>query len=265
MSKEGKEAICHRFSKAALTYDEYALVQKKSAKQLIDSLAADFVANEILEIGCGTGNYTRLLANRFKGGRITSLDFAKGMVDMARQKCLPGPDITFLHEDGETFLVNSRQRFDLITSNATMQWFDDLPVAFGHISRILTSGGVFHASFFGPKTMEELGQGLATLFEESVTLAAAGFVGKENIAQMARNCFLQVELTETVFKRRYESLLDLLSHIKKTGTGGYQQSLPMITSNRRRQLEKWFSDRGGYEMSYQVFFLTASLPKGGSN
>jgi malonyl-CoA O-methyltransferase len=261
MSEERKKAICRRFSKAAATYDDHALVQRQCATRLSSLLPADFSAAEILEIGCGTGNYTKILAERFPGARLTALDFSSAMVAQARRKCETLAAASFLCADGERFLAENSRSFDLITSNATMQWFDDPARAFSHSARSLAADGLFLASFFGPGTLHELAAGLSEAFAEPVPLPAARFPDKARLAQMADTCFGQVMIDETEYRRSYLSLQELLSHIRKTGTGGYHPSLPLLTRGRMKKLEKWFTDRGGQAVSYQVFFVTAGRPR----
>ncbi len=257
MRNDPKKEISRRFSKAATTYDEFALVQKSCGTELAATLPANCHVQTILEIGCGTGNYTGLLMNRFPEAKIDAFDFAPGMVALAKEKLGEAGAVHFSCEDGEKFLATNRQAYDLITSNATMQWFDDLDATFGHIAAGLTSNGIMHASFFGPKTLQELGQGLVDLFDEPVILAAAHFQGKDDLLEMAARWFRQVNVVENCYKRRYSSLRDLLQYIRKTGTGGYHQSLPILTPSKLKKLAAWFADRGGFEVTYQVFFISA--------
>jgi len=261
MTEERKRAICRRFSKAAATYDDYALVQKETAARLVTCLPENFSAAAVLEIGCGTGTYTAKLATRFPQAQLTALDFSEAMVEQASKKCLAHSNVSLLCEDGEQFLAANKQQFDLITSNATMQWFDDLPKAFSHVAGSLAPGGIFHASLFGPSTLPELAAALAEVFAEPPALPAGQFPDSEMIRQLLRACFGRVEIAEAIYRRSYLSLQDLFRHIRKTGTGGYHPSLPLLTRGRLRRLEEWFSNHGGFELSYQVFFVTASMPK----
>lgn len=261
MSEERKKVICRRFTKAAATYDKYALVQKESAARLASCLPENFSAAVVLEIGCGTGNYTAKLAARFPHAILTALDFSEAMVEQARKKCLAHTNVSFLCEDGEQFLARNKGKFDLITSNATMQWFDDLPKAFSHVARGLAPDGIFLSALFGPLTLHELAAALADVFDESPALPAAQFPGGDEIQQRARTWFGRVEIVEGVYLRSYLSLQDLFRHIRKTGTGGYHPSLPLLTKGRLKRLEEWFRSHGGFEVSYQIFFVTASMPK----
>lgn len=264
MNKERKETISRRFSKAASTYDEYALVQKESGAGLLAMLPEDFIPGQVLEIGCGTGGFTARLADRFPLARITAIDFARGMISRAEAMLAERSRVSFSCRDGELFLRENEKRFDLVTSNATMQWFDDIGLALVNSARALDGNGVFLASFYGPESLRELATGLAAVFGKQVTVAAGRFAGKEEIGRMARNSFSDVVVAEKIYRRSYPSLRSLLNHISKTGTGGYHPDLPAITRGKIARLESWFSGQGGYEISYQVFFLRASGQKAGA-
>ncbi len=80
-----KKTLARNFSRCASVYDKHANIQRRAASELMEELPrSDFTS--ILEIGCGTGGYTRLLRERFKYAAITSVDIAEKMVAVARQK-----------------------------------------------------------------------------------------------------------------------------------------------------------------------------------
>jgi SAM-dependent methyltransferase len=57
---------------------------------------------KMLEIGCGTGNYTKVLLE--KGYRITGLDLSENMLAVARKKCA----CNFIKSDMRDFLLNDK-------------------------------------------------------------------------------------------------------------------------------------------------------------
>ena len=59
-----KAVVVKNFSKYAFSYDQHTDVQNEVAGMLARLLPKDGVAN-ILEIGCGTGNYTEILKDKF--------------------------------------------------------------------------------------------------------------------------------------------------------------------------------------------------------
>jgi malonyl-CoA O-methyltransferase len=81
-----KTAVASRFNRSAGTYDDHCRVQRLMADRLMATLE-DFAApGRILELGCGTGYLTGMLASRFPTSKIVALDFAARMVELAQNR-----------------------------------------------------------------------------------------------------------------------------------------------------------------------------------
>ena len=261
-NRQRKDAIRHRFSRAAATYDEHARLQKELAEKLTVALTrspTEFPPQRILEIGCGTGRYSELLADRFPQAQIVALDFCQSMIRAAAAKMANRPGLRLVCVDGEEFLANDRggRSFDLITSNATLQWFTDLKGSLDNIAKRLKPSGQLLATTFGPQTLQELGLGLAAIFGHNIDLAAHVFPGYEELYALLASSFAQVHMERKIIQRQYPCSLDLLMQIKKNGTGGWHNSKGSVfTRSRIRSLDLWFADNyGGCRVSYEIFLL----------
>ncbi|MGV1100136.1 methyltransferase domain-containing protein [Thiovibrio sp. JS02] len=256
MTDPRKKRIRQRFSRAAATYDAHADVQQELAMRLGRELPPAVLPARILEIGCGTGNFTAVLARRYPAAKIIALDFSENMIRQAREKLGGRGNLSFLCEDGERFLAACASSFDLICSNSTMQWFDDIDAAFAGIRRLLAPEGHFLGALFGPRTFYELSRGLSHCFAAPVLLPPHRFPGRETIAAMAASGLKEARVQEVEKVRQYGSLLDLLDHIRKTGTGGGQQLPATLTRGRLRLLDAWFQEHfNGYPATYQAFIV----------
>ena len=250
-----KRVIRQRFTKAAATYDAHADVQAEVAALLAEGLAADPQVGAILELGCGTGNYTLRLLGKFPAARLTALDFSPAMLAQARQKVAGRGQVDFLCADAEPFLAAGRGRFDCITANATLQWFEELERALQGVRTLLRPSGFFWGSLFGRETLHELEEGLRQVFGGSVHAPASRFLAQEELAAVAARVFDQVEIQELRLTREYATLTDLLYHFKKTGTGGWHGA-SFWGKQRMRALEQWFLSRyGGFSLTYQIFLV----------
>ncbi|MFD2236681.1 trans-aconitate 2-methyltransferase [Aureimonas populi] len=85
------------------------------ARCLIDS--ADGERLSIADLGCGPGNSTELLARRFPKARITGYDLSEAMLEAARERL---PHCAFERADIAHWRPGTR--FDLVYSNAALQW-----------------------------------------------------------------------------------------------------------------------------------------------
>ncbi len=253
--EQRKKKIRRRFSKAAQTYDHHADVQTELVARLENLLDRALKPEKVLELGCGTGNLTLPLRLFYPEAQMTALDFAPDMLLVAQEK-LRGQRVDFVCEDGELFLASCRKRFDLICSNGTMQWFGNLPQSLADAATLLRPGGQFIGTIFGPKTMQELGEGLAGLFAGQFRLPTHRFLTHNELTTLLENLFSMVEVEEYQARREYESLADLLDHIRKTGTGGGQEQGVMLNRSRLSSLAAWFEERlGGYPATYQAFII----------
>ena len=261
-TEKRKNLIRRRFSRAAATYDEHALLQKELAEKLDTTFSQTTDPSRlrrILEIGCGTGCYTGLLAARYPGARIVALDFSDEMIRAAEAKLAGRPGLQLVCADGEDFLAESREGvvFDLITSNASLQWFVDLKHSFAHIAELLCPDGQLLATVFGAQTLQELSRGLTAVCGSDIGLAAHGFPGRQKLHNLLRSSFPKITLERTIMRRHYPSSLDLLMQIKKTGTGGWRAGKGIIfTRARLRSLDQWFkAQHGGCRVSYEIFLV----------
>jgi malonyl-ACP O-methyltransferase BioC len=257
LGRERKNVIRRRFSQAAATYDRHAGVQKEVARLLAARLADREGTGSILELGCGTGSYSLLLSDRFPQAKMKALDFSETMVEAARMKIGTRPGVCFLCEDAEDFLQRADEHFDLITANATMQWFEDLDASLVRINRGLNRSGWFLASIFGRDTLGELKQGLSALLGRDVELPSGRFPAIDDLNGQITRHFAKAELEEIRIVRGYGSLPELLHHIRNTGTAGWhEEPPPVFTRQRLGRLDDWFGERfGGYRLTYQVFIV----------
>ncbi|MFD0315495.1 trans-aconitate 2-methyltransferase [Streptomyces flavalbus] len=93
----------------------------------------------VADLGCGPGNVTALLADRWPGARITGYDNSPAMLARGRAD---HPELAFAEADARTW-TPAPGSHDLIVSNATLQWVP------GHVDRFpdwiaaLAPGGTF--------------------------------------------------------------------------------------------------------------------------
>lgn len=89
------------------------------------------------DLGCGTGNITRIMASRWPGAEIVGVDGSEAMLDRARAE--PGR-ITWVLGDIATWQAS--EPADVIYSNAALHWLGDHERLFVHLLDQLAPGGV---------------------------------------------------------------------------------------------------------------------------
>jgi trans-aconitate 2-methyltransferase len=91
----------------------------------------------VVDIGCGPGNSTELLAARWPEAQVTGIDTSPDMLEKARAR-LPG--IRFEQADAAGW--KPAEPVDVIFANAVFQWLPDHPVVLRRLVEHLAPGGV---------------------------------------------------------------------------------------------------------------------------
>jgi ubiquinone/menaquinone biosynthesis C-methylase UbiE len=108
---------------------------------------SNLCCKSILELGCGTGKNTALLAQI--GERVLALDFSEGMIEKARTK-LSFDNVTFAVADITQPWACEDQSIDLVTCNLVLEHVRDLSFIFGEAARVLVESGHFFISELHP-------------------------------------------------------------------------------------------------------------------
>lgn len=120
-------------------YVRFADERLRPALDLIGRIP-DIAPDHIVDLGCGTGSVTRLLARRWPKAQVTGVDASAEMLAAAREG---GGTIRWLREDLADWVPDARP--DLVFSNAALHWLDDHQALFPRLLALLPAGGVLAA------------------------------------------------------------------------------------------------------------------------
>lgn len=123
----------------AADYARHADSQYEWANELIDRLA--LAGDEsLLDIGCGDGRVTGLLARRLAGGRVTGIDRSHAMtVATHRNYAARQPNLTVAQMDAAA--LSLAEAFDIAFSNAVLHWLPNHLAVLRGARRALRPGG----------------------------------------------------------------------------------------------------------------------------
>ena len=119
---------------------QYAKFTREREQPFFDLLALVHPAPgmRIVDLGCGPGNLTRTLHERLQAGETIGLDRSPRMLDAAGRASLPG-GLRF--EPGEIESFAGERQYDLIFSNAALQWVRDHDALIRRLHAALKPGG----------------------------------------------------------------------------------------------------------------------------
>lgn len=117
-----RERIRRSFDRAE-GYDGAATLQRLAAHSLAARLVRALDGRKptrILEIGCGTGLLTELLARNWPEAQIVATDFAPQMLERASRRAIPRTEFKLMDAANPTV----EGPFDVVCGNLVMQWLE---------------------------------------------------------------------------------------------------------------------------------------------
>ncbi len=96
----------------------------------------------VLDVGCGSGWATRLLAEYAVNGRVTGIDISDEMVRLARESSLLFPNVDYQLASAEQ-LPFADGEFTHAFSMESLYYYANIPAALDEIYRTLQAGGIF--------------------------------------------------------------------------------------------------------------------------
>lgn len=96
----------------------------------------------VLDVGCGSGWATRLLAEHALNGQVTGIDISDEMVRLARESSLLFPNVDYQTASAEQ-LPFADAEFTHTFSMESLYYYADIPAALKEIHRTLKAGGIF--------------------------------------------------------------------------------------------------------------------------
>ncbi|MGE4587608.1 MAG: class I SAM-dependent methyltransferase [Mangrovibacterium sp.] len=140
----------------AQKYDQYYQTDMGKSvdtieKALIRKFLSPIFFSEMLELGCGTGHWTKFFCE--EGVQVTGIDESESMLEQARSKNIANAD--FVKADAEN-LPFADQSFSLISSVTMFEFVENVNCVFDEIDRVLKPGGYLLAGWLN--ALSEIGK-----------------------------------------------------------------------------------------------------------
>jgi ubiquinone/menaquinone biosynthesis C-methylase UbiE len=96
----------------------------------------------VLDVGCGSGWATRLMAMKAERGRVVGIDIADEMIALARETSKPFSNVEFKVASAEKLPFQDGE-FSHAFSMESLYYYADVLVALKEIKKVLEPGGLF--------------------------------------------------------------------------------------------------------------------------
>ena len=106
-------------------------------------LLGNVKGKKILDFGCGTGIYAKLLTK--KGAKVKGFDISKEMLEIAKREN-PKLDLRI----GSGYKFPFKEKFDIVLSSLVVHYLDDWNKMFKEVRKVLKKGGYFVFSTGNP-------------------------------------------------------------------------------------------------------------------
>jgi trans-aconitate 2-methyltransferase len=208
-------------------YVKFEDERTRPARDLVDHVPLTDARNAA-DLGCGPGNSTELLVERFPAAKIVGIDSSANMLKAARER-LPACD--FMQADLAVWKPD--RTFDLLFANATFQWVTNHGAVLSRLFDALPAGGVL------PVQMpDNLNQPSHVLMRETAQsdrwaqrLAAADVTREpiltpEDYYNLFRPKAQRVDIWHTIYNHPLADPAAIVEWLKGTGLRPYVDPLP---------------------------------------
>ena len=120
-------------------YNQFKNIRYQPFFDLMNLISSENLKT-VIDIGCGTGEQTHILSEKFDAAEFLGIDSSAEMLAEANQ--FQNDKLNFKQMPVED-LINSKEKWDLIFSNAALQWSDDHETLFTKLISLLSKNGQF--------------------------------------------------------------------------------------------------------------------------
>jgi malonyl-CoA O-methyltransferase len=199
MLSRRSKAVAASFGARAESYEQHAGLQRAVADRLAGFLP-DLARPRVLELGCGTGLFTRHLVARYPDGTFVLTDVAPEMIAECRRNIAPARTAHVSFEVMDAGEAGGHAELDLIVSSMTLHWLPDPAAALVRLRRLLAPAGTLLYATLGPESFAEWRSVLA---EERLPIGLAPIPALPGVVEEER---LTLDASALAFLRRMEAV-----------------------------------------------------------
>jgi len=259
-----KRQVAASFSRAAASYDSVAELQRDVGTALIKRLPPGLQPRRWLDLGSGTGYFSRALAVAYPDAYGVAVDIAEGMLRHARPS---GGAQGFVVGDAERLPVASAS-VDVLFSSLALQWCSDFAAVLSEARRSLQPGGVLAFASLCVGTLGELRESWQAV---DGMVHVNRFRGFEDYRRLCADSGLQVlSLEQVPHVLYYPDVRGLTHELKALGAHNLNPGRPGGLTGRARmtgllQAYEQFRQPQGLPATYQVVYAVLHKPLEGEN
>jgi trans-aconitate 2-methyltransferase len=204
-------------------YLKFSDERTRAARELLARVPLESAAR-VVDLGCGPGNSTALLRDRWPNASLSGVDNSPEMLERARRD-LPSIDLIL----GDAGSYRASERVDLLFANAVFHWLPDHATLFPSLIDQVREGGVLAAQM--PHSFEEPSHRLMRevrarlLPERSPVTAATPVAGAAFYYDLLAPHATAVDIWRTTYEHVMPDAAAIVEWVKGTGLRPYLDDL----------------------------------------
>lgn len=182
----------------------------------------------IIDIGCGPGNSTAVLKNRYPNAYILGVDFSQNMIEKAKADY---PELDFMLFDAAKDFDKLEGKFDIVFSNACIQWIPNHKKLLADMMSILNDNGVMavQVPFQFNQPMHKIVDAVASRTEWKSLIPfdkVFNILREEEYFDLLAEISSDFSMWHTVYFHRMPSQYSIIEWYRATGLKPYLDVLP---------------------------------------
>ncbi|WP_347455580.1 malonyl-ACP O-methyltransferase BioC [Acinetobacter thermotolerans] len=243
------DLIAQRFAQAQSSYEQHAIAQRRVALELIQRIQLHVPPHlqRILEIGCGSGLFTRQLMQYYSFDQL----FLNDLYPEVKQHF--DEDARIYWGIGNIEILPLPQSLDLVVSCSALQWVQQLEALFLKIHQTLNSSGWLCFASYAQDNLKEI---------KALTGQGLDYLSLPQMIELLESCGYEVLVQEEQHLiLEFEHPRDVLKHIKATGVQATAEGFRWVKSSLQQFYAQYqqfqLPDSQQYPLTYHPIYLIA--------
>ncbi|MFI3291218.1 MAG: DUF452 family protein [Opitutales bacterium] len=225
------------------SYEKNAKVQEYIADNLA-LCAKDIEAENILELGAGTGFLTKNLAKNFPNSKF----FINDLSEVFCKKALEISKLNAKIYSGDLMIVDFQESYDAIFSASCFQWVENQKELYKKLHSLLNTKGYLCFSTFSKNNFKEVSK---------LTNKSLNYLNQSELVGILEALGFEIleARTESIVKT-FKEPIDVLRHIKATGVNATFKT-KWARADLKNFCESYEEKDGLYPLTYEAIYIKA--------
>lgn len=210
-------------------YEKFIKDRTQPSIDLVSRLAA-LNPKTILDLGCGPGNSTKVLKDNFPNAKVIGADNSDEMLAKARELY---SDIEFIHLDASGDFHEVSDKFDIVFSNACIQWIPNHRELLPKLMSLLNPNGTLAVQLpvQAKLAIQNIIDELAVKWNDKINPVSFNDLTQEEYFDVLSEISKDFEIWETTYCHRMPDYDSIIEWYKGTGLRPYLEQLSSGDAN----------------------------------